>query len=93
MIRFYENLSQFPRLEEGTVAIALNQAQQWLRHLTTEEFEKLINKYKPQIEQVFSHLPERKYRIFQASLKQVRKRQPYPFANPYYWAAFTATGI
>jgi len=93
MIRFYENLSQFPRLQEGTVAIALNQAQQWLRNLSTEEFEKLINKYKPQIEQIFSQLPERKYRIFQASLKQVCKRQPYPFANPYYWAAFTATGI
>lgn len=21
------------------------------------------------------------------------QRQPYPFANPYYWAGFTATGI
>jgi CHAT domain-containing protein len=93
MIRFYENLSQIPKLEEGTVAIALNQAQQWLRNLTTEEFEKLIDECKLQIEQIFSQLPERKYRIFHASLKQARKRKPYPFANPYYWAAFTATGI
>ncbi|MGB7439515.1 MAG: CHAT domain-containing protein [Coleofasciculaceae cyanobacterium] len=93
MIRFYENLSQFPGLEEGTVAIALNQAQKWLRNLTTDEFDKLIDQYKPQIEQIFSQLPTRKYRIFQASLKQVRKRQPHPFVNPYYWAAFSATGI
>lgn len=36
---------------------------------------------------------------FQDALDQARKkiqapdRQPKPFANPYYWAAFTATGV
>ncbi|MEQ8998559.1 MAG: CHAT domain-containing protein [Coleofasciculus sp. B1-GNL1-01] len=93
MIKFYENLSKLPKLEEGTIAIALNQAQKWLRTLTSNEFEKLLDKYHSQIEQIFAQLPKSKSRIFKASLKQARKRQPYPFANPYYWAAFTAIGI
>jgi len=93
MIKFYKNLSQFPQLEEGRVAIALNQSQKWLRNLTSNEFEKLLDKYHSQIEQIFAQLPKSKSRIFKASLKQARKRQPYPFANPYYWAAFTAIGI
>lgn len=88
MIRFYENLQTCP-----TVAVALNQAQKWLRNLTSEEFEIVLDQLKPQIEQVFAQLPKSKYAIFKASLEQTRKRQPYPFANPYYWAAFTATGL
>jgi CHAT domain-containing protein/Flp pilus assembly protein TadD len=88
MIRFYENLPN-----SSTVAIALNQAQNWLRNLTSEEFEIVLDQLKPQIEKIFAQLPKSKYAIFKASLEQTRKRQPYPFANPYYWAAFTATGI
>lgn len=88
MIRFSENLPNY-----STVAIALNQAQNWLRNLTSEEFEIVLDQLKPQIEKIFAQLSKSNYAIFKASLEQTRKRQPYPFANPYYWAAFTATGI
>lgn len=87
IIRFYENLRTCP-----TVAIALNQAQKWLRNLTSEEFEIVLAKFKPQIEQIFAQLPVPRRRVAEASLRQIRDRKPHPFANPYYWAAFTATG-
>jgi CHAT domain-containing protein len=93
MIKFYENFSQCPQQEAGAVAVALNQAQKWLRNLTIEEFEKLLDKYKPQIEQIFAQLEEDDQIIAEECLLQARNRKPHPFANPYYWAAFTATGL
>jgi CHAT domain-containing protein/lipopolysaccharide biosynthesis regulator YciM len=99
MIKFYENLKNFPKLEAGEVAIALNQAQKWLRDLTSEEFEVVFAKYQPQIEEILAQLPKGSRFEFQDALDQARKkiqapdRQPKPFANPYYWAAFTATGL
>jgi CHAT domain-containing protein len=99
MIKFYENLKNFPKLEAGEVAIALNQAQIWLRDLTSEKFEAVFAKYQLQIEEIVAQLPKGSRFEFQDSLEQARKkiqapdRQPKPFANPYYWAAFTATGV
>jgi CHAT domain-containing protein len=93
MIKFYENFSQCPQQEAGAVAVALNQSQKWLRNLTTEEFEKLLDKYKPQIERIFAQLEEDDQIIAEECLLQARNRKPHPFANPYYWAAFTATGL
>jgi tetratricopeptide (TPR) repeat protein len=88
IIQLYENLRTCP-----TVAVALNQAQKWLRNLTSEEFEIVLAKYKPQIDRIFAQLPAGHRRVAEASLKQIRDRKPHPFANPYYWAAFTATGL
>ncbi|MBD2018206.1 CHAT domain-containing protein [Microcoleus sp. FACHB-53] len=99
MIKFYENLRNFPKLEAGEVAIALNQAQIWLRDLTSEEFEAVFTKYQLQIDEILAQLPKGDRFEFQDSLDQARRkiqapdRQPKPFANPYYWAAFTATGV
>jgi CHAT domain-containing protein len=99
MIKFYENINNFPKLEVGEVAIALNQAQIWLRDLTSEEFEAVFAKYQLQIEEIVAQLPKGSRFEFQDSLDLARKkiqapdRQPKPFANPYYWAAFTATGL
>jgi len=99
MIKFYENLRNFPKLEAGDIAIALNQAQIWLRDLTSEEFEAVFAKYQPQVDEILAHLPKGDRFEFQDSLDLARKkiqapdRQPKPFANPYYWAAFTATGL
>lgn len=93
MIKFYENFSQCPQQEAGAVAVALNQAQKWLRNLTTEDFEKLLDQYKPQIEQIFAQLEENDQIIAEECLLQARNRKPHPFANSYYWAAFTATGL
>ncbi len=99
MIKFYENLRNFPKLEPGDVAIALNQAQKWLRDLTYEEFEAVFAKYQLQIDEIIAQLSKGDRFEFQDALDQARKqiqapdRQPKPFANPYYWAAFTATGV
>ncbi|MBH8573356.1 CHAT domain-containing protein [Nostocaceae cyanobacterium CENA369] len=88
MMKFYENLQTI-----NSVSLALNQAQQWLRNLTTEEFEALLVKYQPQIEEIFAQLPEEMRPVARAILKRNCKRKPHPFAAPFYWAGFTATGL
>jgi CHAT domain-containing protein len=92
MLKFYENF-QVSRKQAGDVAVALNQSQQWLRNLTIEELDRFLNLHKPQLDRVLAQLRPGQRLIFQETLKQIRQRQPLPFANPYYWAAFTATGI
>lgn len=90
-IKFYENLQTSCRAAINRISLALNQAQKWLRNLTCEEFEELLDKYQSEIEQLFAQIPEDQRPVAEASLKKIRKRT-HPFANPYYWAAFTATG-
>ncbi|NEO73263.1 CHAT domain-containing tetratricopeptide repeat protein, partial [Moorena sp. SIO3H5] len=43
MIKFYQNLSQFTIIKTGAVAVALNQAQTWLRDVRKEELEEWTN--------------------------------------------------
>ena len=88
MMKFYENLQTI-----NSVSLALNQAQQWLRNLTIEEFEALLFKYKLQIEEIFAQLEEDDQIVAEEYLLQTRNHQPYPFEKPFYWAAFTATGV
>ncbi|MBR8834132.1 MAG: CHAT domain-containing protein [Stigonema ocellatum SAG 48.90 = DSM 106950] len=88
MMKFYENLQTI-----NSVSLALNQAQQWLRNLTTEKFEALLVRYKLQIEEIFAQLEEDDQIVAEEYLLQTRNRKPYPFKNPFYWAAFTATGV
>jgi CHAT domain-containing protein len=92
MLKFYENFQSFQK-QAGDVAVALNQAQQWLRNLSIEEFEQELIRLKPQLDRVLAQLRPGQRLIFQESVKQIRQRQPQPFANPYYWAAFTTTGF
>ncbi|MBN3897595.1 MAG: CHAT domain-containing protein, partial [Nostoc sp. NOS(2021)] len=93
MIKFYENLVKLDNLEAGDIAIALKQAQNWLRNLTIEELDRFLEEHKPQIEKVLAQLRVGQRIIFQESLKLIKQRQPLPFANPYYWAGFTASGL
>ncbi|MDY6940405.1 MAG: CHAT domain-containing tetratricopeptide repeat protein [Cyanobacteriota bacterium] len=79
--RVYQNLSQ--NLDAGqSLAVALQQAQSWLRNATKTDLEAWGNQT----------LPTANYR------KQLRmvlwKYQPdsQPFASPYYWGAFCAVG-
>ena len=92
MIEFYENLRNYEHLQEGDIAIALNLAQKRLRDLTSDEFEQRLTQYKPLIDEIFGKLPKGKRRVAEASIRQFQS-QASPFANPYDWAAFTATGI
>ncbi|MEH1824550.1 MAG: CHAT domain-containing protein, partial [Nostoc sp.] len=93
MIKFYENLFKLGRLEAGDVAIALKEAQNWLRNLTIEGLDIFLEEHKTQIEKVLAQLRVGQRIIFQESLELIKQRQPLPFANPYYWAGFTASGL
>nr|WP_230967850.1 CHAT domain-containing protein [Nostoc sp. WHI] len=93
MIKLYENLFKLGRLEAGDVAIALKEAQNWLRNLTIEGLDIFLEEHKTQIEKVLAQLRVGQRIIFQESLKLIKQRQPLPFANPYYWAGFTASGL
>jgi CHAT domain-containing protein len=53
----------------------------------------LLADFQPQISHMFDRLSHSSRVIAEASLQQIRNRKPYPFANPYYWAAFTAAGV
>lgn len=93
MIKLYDNLIKLNKLEAGNIALALNQAQKWLRNLDIEELDKFLEQYKVQIEQTLSQLRVGQCLRFQESLKLIKQRQPLPFVNPYYWAGFTASGF
>ncbi|MEG4912480.1 CHAT domain-containing tetratricopeptide repeat protein [Microcoleus sp. B7-D4] len=88
LIRFYENL------ETLSTVTALNEAQQWLRNLTSEALEALLKCLKPQIDQTFKLLPKKeRTRFVNAPLDGALNRKPFPFAEPHYWAGFTAIGV
>ncbi|MDR9895473.1 CHAT domain-containing protein [Aetokthonos hydrillicola Thurmond2011] len=87
MIKFYENLFRLDNLEAGDVAIALKEAQTWLRNLTVEEVVKFWEDKK-----ILAQLRKGQVLIFEESLKRIKQRQHLPFANPYYWAGFIASG-
>ena len=95
MIKFYQNLTERPKREAGDVAIALNQAQLWLRNLTGKDAEEFLDSLQPQIERVLAELPPGYDFEFEDAVNEFRQQVPHkpnPFTNPFYWAAFTATG-
>ncbi len=93
MIKFYENLVTLDNLEAGDIAIALKQAQTWLQNLTIERLDQFLEEHKPQIENVLAQLRVGQRIRFQESLKLIKQRHPLPFAHPYYWAGFIASGL
>lgn len=80
MINFYQNLDR-----GNSVAVALNQAQTWLRDVTKIELQQWIDKG--------SKLPLNP--TVNMSLRRRLHKLPddaCPFQDPYYWAAFCAIG-
>jgi CHAT domain-containing protein len=80
MERFYRN-----HLECGlTYSVALREAQLWLRDVTAKE---LCDYYKTHIrmsaDDAFTAIVE---------LNMCGKPDDHPYANPFYWAAFTLNG-
>ena len=93
LIKFYSNLRNISKIGEGDVALALKDAQIWLRNLKSEEGEKfLLEKIIPHIDEIFSNKPRTANSLKQAAYSRIKK-DTYPFANPFYWAAFIATGF
>ena len=77
IIKFYDNLFQ-----GVSVAVALNQAQLWLKNATAEELLEWVNQCKNFDATVNIQLR----RLF------TKDKTEKPFANPFYWAAFTVVG-
>jgi CHAT domain-containing protein len=88
LMRFYENL------ESMSTVTALNEAQQWLRNMTSEGLEALLKDLKPQIDEIFDQLPlMERTRYVQAPLNGAKNRKPFPFVEPHYWSGFIAIGV
>lgn len=79
MIKFYQNLQT-----ASTVAVALNQAQRWLRNITRRELEQWIPENLSQLNPTLK-----------MNLRRQLHRLPddaQPFGEPFHWAAFCAIG-
>nr|CAO90118.1 unnamed protein product [Microcystis aeruginosa PCC 7806] len=93
MTKFYYSLKRISIRDEGSIAIVLNHTQTWLRTLNSKKLARIKDsqKFQQLLDRVFENKRDR--RKFQDLLEAAVKRQPYPFANPYYWTAFIATGV
>ncbi|NEO43714.1 MAG: CHAT domain-containing protein, partial [Moorea sp. SIO4A3] len=82
MIKFYQNLRDQNLREQMSLAVALNQAQLWLRDSTKEELEEYINNLP--LTFVDKYVTKANFNNFNNSDK--------PFEAPFHWAAFCAIG-
>ncbi|MFB2891675.1 CHAT domain-containing protein [Aerosakkonemataceae cyanobacterium BLCC-F50] len=80
MIQFYKNLQQ-----DLAVALALNQAQLWLKNLTKRKLERWIEENQLLLE------PTIKMGLRRRLYKMADNEQP--FSEPFHWAAFCAIGV
>jgi CHAT domain-containing protein len=94
MIRFYEYLLKGdPTAGDGPLppALALRRAQFWLRNVPAEKLAAYFDaeRHKPDQERALS------YEEVSAAWRRFIKMPPEarPFAHPYYWAAFTFSGV
>ncbi|WP_287313854.1 CHAT domain-containing tetratricopeptide repeat protein [Moorena sp. SIO1G6] len=81
MIKFYQNL-----LNQMSLAVALNQAQLWLRDATVQDLRNWAEQLTKQLtlENNFKEEVEEEIELFKNDYK--------PFYSPYYWAAYCAIG-
>ncbi len=89
MAEFYRLLKQQEQTQRQTdVAVALKQAQHWLRHLTCEQA-------LARIEHALPSLPEAVRPNYTYDIQELKRRhQPTDclYSSPFYWAAFCAVG-
>lgn len=94
MIKFLQNFkAAFDGGEDVSVAVALNQAQHWLRNITWEELNIWANNL--QLDSSNNRQIERSMRQMREILaKNARSKNidKKPFQSPYHWAGFTAIG-
>lgn len=93
MIKFYQIL--LAEKEKISVAIALKQAQNWIKNLTNEDYQKFkaeAQKSNSQLERLIRDSGSRKA-IYDGDTQSNQEKVLNPYESPYYWAGFTAAGI
>lgn len=77
MIKFYEILKEQKNLKQVKVALALSQAQLWLRGISRNEL-------RQRLESFFPNKPATQDNLLRKLENQI--------SNPFYWAAFCVLG-
>jgi CHAT domain-containing protein len=97
MIKFYQIL--LDPTQQVSVAIALKTAQNWLQNLTVKEYLNQLNYCQQIVKPMQQKLTSKEFtRLIdmiedeQCRIKDIESNHK-PFNNPFYWAAFTASGI
>jgi CHAT domain-containing protein len=99
MMKFYEIL--LDETQQVSVGVALKESQNWLQNLTVKEIKE--NLAKPTFQQALSQLQqtlssgdlfelEDAIALMQTKWKAMSPEDK-PFSNPFYWAAFVASGV
>jgi CHAT domain-containing protein len=87
---FYRLLKQQEQTQPFTdVALALKQAQQWLRQLTCAEAVATLQRLVPSLD---ADVQETAKRSIRRSLSERYAADDRPYHHPFYWAAFCAVG-
>jgi CHAT domain-containing protein len=90
MAEFYRLLKQQEQTQPSTdVALALKQAQQWLRQLTCAEAVATLQRLVPSLDADGQETAKRNIR---RSLSERYAADDRPYHHPFYWAAFCAVG-
>ncbi len=90
MGEFYRLLKQQEQTQPSTdVALALKQAQQWLRQLTCAEAVATLQRLVPSLA---ADVQETAKRSIRRSLSERYAADDRPYHHPFYWAAFCAVG-
>ena len=90
MGEFYRMLKQQEQTQPSTdVALALKQAQQWLRQLTCAEAVDTLQRLVPSLD---ADVQETAKRSIRRSLSERYAADDRPYCHPFYWAAFCAVG-
>jgi CHAT domain-containing protein len=90
MGQFYRLLKQQEQAQQRTeVALALKQAQRWLRQLTCAEAVLTLQQQVPNLPKGIQETAKRGIR---RALSERYAAEDRPYTNPFYWAAFCAVG-
>ena len=90
MGEFYRLLKQQEQTQPSTdVALALKQAQQWLRQLTCADAVATLQRLVPSLA---ADVQETAKRNIRRSLSERYAADDRPYHHPFYWAAFCAVG-
>ncbi len=90
MGEFYRLLKQQEQTQQHTeVALALKQAQRWLRRLTCAE---AVTTLQQQVPNLPEELQQTALLNIRRSLSERYEAEDCPYSNPFYWAAFCAVG-